>query len=158
MADALPPETPQVQVEKLKSFTRDLELSVRTKAKGYGARAVSTEELRRWIDAALESATDDAIRPKESSASAGTPYFVPSARTKLFTGLKERVAARIAELESGQVTPTVSTRDWVVDQTLELAKASAQVLDAKSGAVAPADPAELERWLKTPPVTARKKD
>lgn len=147
MADAAPPDAPQVQLEALRAFTRDLELAVRTEAKGYGTRPVSAAELHRWLEAALASNADEAQRPQEGieGLEDGTLFLSAQYRQTLLKQLLARVNARVKKLEKQQLVPKEPTLTWARAQLDELAKGRWNYV--KSGDVARAIPAELLQWL-----------
>ena len=146
MADALPDS--QAQLESLRAFTKDLELSVRTSAKGYGSKAVQLPELRRWLDAALASNSDDALRPEERWSDGA--YVVGAARKKVMQGLLDRVKERVAALEARSVEAKETSRDWLITQLTELATGVAQVPEAKGGGTHAASVDEVKAWLAAP--------
>lgn len=148
MADALPPEPAKVQLEALKAFTADLELSVRARAKGYGSRPVEVAELRAWIDAALASNTDAAMRPKEGLIDA--PHLSGSANRAVLGKLLEKVRARVGELESGRVEPDENVKDWLLSQLGDAAQGKVMVPGIKSGPTRVASLDEVKEWLGAP--------
>jgi hypothetical protein len=146
MADGAPVEPPKVQVEALKAFSRDVELAVLTKAKGYGSRPVSVVELRGWIDRALASNTDDALRPLETTEL--VPNVPSGSRKKFFAALQERVQRRIAELEGG-AEPKESVKEWLLAQVGQSGQGVVVVpaVGPKAGDARKANLDELNRWL-----------
>lgn len=155
MADAAAPETPQVHIERLRSFTRDLELSIRLEAKGYETRVVTMEEVRRWLDAALASPTDEAIRPiaiPEEEVN-GVPSIGYFSRSIVLGRLRDRVAQRADELaKNPRLKPQMNAHDWVVDEAYVAMKNWATLRDPKKHRpdelLDPVDESEVARWLK----------
>lgn len=145
MADALPPETAKVQIETLKAFSADLELSVRKVAKGYGTRPVKISELRKWLDDALASNTDAAIRPRESGADA--PYMTAPVNREVLNTVLAKVMTRITELEGSKVEPKEPVKQWLITQLADASGQKALVPDMKGGGARAASAAEVKQWL-----------
>lgn len=147
MADAAPPDAPQVQLEALRAFTKDLELAVRTEAKGYATKPVSAAELHRWLEAALASNVDEAQRPQEGieGLEDGTLFLYAQYRQTVLKKLLARVTARVKKLEKQQLVPKDSTLAWARAQLDDLAKGHWDYV--KSGDVSRAIPAELLQWV-----------
>ncbi|MFT3712712.1 MAG: hypothetical protein QM817_34105 [Archangium sp.] len=145
MADALPPETAKQQIESLKAFTADLELSVRKVAKGYGTRPVQVSELKKWLDDALVSNTDAAIRPREGMTNA--PYLTGNVNRDVLSKLLTQVKARVTELESGKVEPKEPVKQWLVTQLSDAAASKVMVPGMKGGDTRPASAEEVKGWL-----------
>jgi hypothetical protein len=145
MADALPPEPAKVQIETLKAFSADLELSVRKVAKGYGTRPVAVSELKKWLDDALASNTDAAIRPRESGTEA--PYLTGPVNREVLGKVLAKVKARVTELEGGKVEPKEPVKQWLVAQLSDAAGSKVMVPGLKGGDTRPASVAEVKSWL-----------
>lgn len=145
MADALPPETAKSHLESLRAFTADLELSVRKVAKGYGTRPVQVSELKKWLDDALVSNTDAAIRPREGATDA--PYLTANVSRDVLSKLLTKVKARVTELEGGKVEPKEPVKQWLATQLADAAGTKVMVPGMKGGDTRPASVAEVREWL-----------
>jgi hypothetical protein len=132
-------------VQTLKAFSADLELSVRRAAKGYGSRPVELADLRKWLDDALASNTDEPMRPREGTSS--QPHLTASNNRFTLGKLLERVKARVTELESGKAEPKESVKTWLVTQLGDVSTGRVSVADAKSGSVRQASSEEIKSWL-----------
>jgi len=142
-ADAIPP---QAQIETLKSFKRDIQMSVRTAAKGIGTQPVRLEELRVWLKEALVSPTDPP-RPVAEGMGDGTEVWLSGADKKAaLAKLDEKIDARIKALEAGK-GDAVSTEAWAVKELAALVEKKAKISDAKSGATRVARTDEIQAWL-----------
>ncbi|MBL8910811.1 MAG: hypothetical protein JNM17_08935 [Archangium sp.] len=144
MADALPPETAKVQIETLKAFSQDIELSMRSKAKAYDIKPVEIVELRAWIDLALASNTDGAVRPKEGLAD--VPHLNWNNEHKLLEKLKERVNVRIGSLEAGNEFKETA-KEFIVSELAKVSEGLVTVPATKSGGVRVASVEEVKSWL-----------
>lgn len=144
MADALPPETAKVQIETLKAFSQDIEISVRSKAKGYGTKPVEIAELRKWIDLALASNTDGALRPKEGLAD--VPHMNFKNEREVLLKVQERINVRIGSLEAGNEFKE-SAKEFILDELAKASEGKVTVPATKSGGVRTASLEEVKSWL-----------
>lgn len=145
MADALPPETAKVQIETLKAFRADLELSVRSVAKGYGSKPVYLAELRVWLNDALASNTDAARRPREGAANA--PYVTGPVNREVLGKVLTKVKTRIADLEGGKLEPKEPVKQWLTAQLVDASATKVLVPDTKGGGARVATVEEVRGWL-----------
>jgi hypothetical protein len=141
--DAEAKEVP-VEVVKIESFLRDVELSVRTAVKGGSLAPVSLKELQEWVNRALVATDDDSIAPKALGDSDATlPFLSPKARKSVLTKLKIDLKQK---LEKPKLLKDANVRDLILASLVKQAKGQAQV-EIKAGNVRAASKDEISQWL-----------